>query len=326
LRTRGVRLIPDVFQAADVRRRWWWQGPDYGCLLPVLAALPTGVGHMFSRWRGSVNARWSRDWAELSVGEAYVASRTAATWQALRPDADALQVEQWVRSRYQTVALEELTGMQLARGCWRGRTALAAPFKAALTAAPAGGMVWLQAHFGNPLMGCVALAQGSGRRVWVTMSSITDHERVHPQVSGLFRNKYAHATRWLNGGGFVDSEKPATLRQLYRALQQGDWVVMMADLPAAPGQAGVCVPWLGGNRLLAEGAMRLLAQSGAGMGAMWMQTDGPKEWCLNGMVAGAETPHEAYASLARVLLDQPGAWWAAHLWLESRACEPMEGR
>lgn len=309
--------------------RWWWQSVDHLALLPMLARLPEPVAYAASAWRGSWSCRLGRDWAELSVGQVYVAERTAQAMRLMFPKATPQQVASWVRERYQTVAFEELEARWIARGAWADAVVhrwqlpdVARP----LQALAGKGLVVVQAHFNNPLVGCMGLARASGKRVWVTMSSITDHHQVHPAVSAHFREKYAAALPWLNGGGFVDTDRAGGLRRLYRGLAAGDWVVVMADLPPAPGQDGVCVPWLGERRWLAEGAVRLARQTGSPLASLGMWRDAPGEWRwhlgdlrhLDEGGDGERAIADVYAGLGEAIRQAPGHWWAAHLLPEMR--------
>jgi lauroyl/myristoyl acyltransferase len=150
-----------------------------------------------------------------------------------------------------------------------------------------------------------------------------------------FRRKYAQAQASLNGGGFMETESPAGLRALYRALQAGDLVVVMADVPAAPGQDGICVPWLGRRRVLAPGAVRLARQTGAAMAAMVVAcpANGAWSWTLTEpLVAKVGVPDgedaaicAAYRALGAAIMANPGGWWAAHLLLDARNCDSGSG-
>lgn len=326
--------VPDALTDPTARQRWWWQGPDYGLLLPVMARLPVSWGYAMSDKRGAWHARHGRDWAELSVGQRYVGERTAAAYRELVPQASDQDIAGWVRERYQTVSAEELEGQWIARGKLEVFGAGQPDFSAVLSRLDAlggKGLVVLQAHYNNPLVGCIGLARATGRRAWVTISAITDHPQVHPAVSRHFRNKYGQAQASLNGGGFQETESPAGLRRLYRALQAGDMVVVMADLPAAPGQDGVCVPWLGARRLMAAGAVRLARQTGCALSAMVVNRVRPGAWAwqlTEPLLPDPALPDgqdvavcAAYAALGQAILRHPGRWWAAHLLHDSRRCE-----
>ena len=334
-----VLKVPDALTEPAARQRWWWQGPDYGLLLPALSRLPVGWGYALADKRGAWHARHGRDWAELSVGQRYIGERTAAAYRELVPTASVQDVAEWVVERYRTVSAEEMEGQRIARGALDVFAAGRPDFSAGLARLKglgSGGLVVLQAHFNNPLVGCIGLARATGRRVWVTISAITDHPQVHPAVSAHFRRKYAHAQSSLNGGGFQETESPAGLRRLYRALSAGDMVVVMADLPAAPGQDGVCVPWLGASRLMAAGAVRLARQTGCAVSALVLNRvrQGAWAWSLTepmlpkpGVADGQDVAiGAAYAALGTAILRHPGHWWAAHLLHDSQRCEAGGGR
>ena len=329
---------PDALIDTAARQRWWWQGPDYGLLLPALARLPAGLAYALADTRGAWHARHGRDWAELSVGLRYIGERTAAAYREFMPEASDQDIARWVLERYQTVSAEELEGQRIARGMLDVFGAGQPDFSAVLSRLDAlggGGLVVLQAHYNNPLVGCIGLARATGRRVWVTISAITDHPQVHPAVSLHFRCKYGQAQASLNGGEFQETESPAGLRRLYRALRAGDIVVVMADLPAAPGQDGVCVPWLGARRLMAAGAVRLARQTGCALSAMVVSRvrAGAWTWQLTEPVLPDPAVADgndvavcaAYAALGQAILREPGHWWAAHLLHDSRRCEEAGG-
>lgn len=328
---------PDALLDQAAKRRWLWQGPDYGWLLPTLARLPERLGYALSGLRGWLNRRWGRDWAELSVGQRYIGERTAAAYRTLFPGAAPEAIAGWVLTRYQTVAAEELEGQRIARDVLDVFAAGQPDLSGCMTRLSglgSGGLVVVQAHFNNPLVGCMGLARATGRRVWVTISAVTDHPQVHPAVSMHFKRKYAQAQASLNGGGFQETESPAGLRRLYRALKAGDLVVVMADLPAAPGQDGVCVPWLGQHRVMAAGAVRLARQTGCALAAMVVTcpanpSNGQWQWALSepllpqpGVPDGAdEAVASAYGALGEAIRRHPGQWWAAHLLHDAACCE-----
>jgi hypothetical protein len=329
---------PDALPDEAAKRRWLWQGPDFGRLLPAMARLPARWGYALSGLRGRLNCRWGLDWAELSVGQRYIGERTAAAYSALFPGSAPQAIADWVVARYQTVSAEELEGQCIARGTLdvfaAGQPDLSGGM-ARLDGLGAGGLVVLQAHFNNPLVGCMGLARATGRRVWVTISAVTDHPQVHPAVSMHFRRKYAQAQASLNGGGFQETESPVGLRRLYRALKAGDLVVVMADLPAAPGQEGVCVPWLGQHRVMAAGAVRLARQTGCAMAAMVVTcpANGAWQWTLSEPLlpqpgvpdAVDEAVGAAYGALGAAIRGNPGRWWAAHLLQDAPVCDGRVG-
>lgn len=321
-----LKAAPTALKGIGSVWRWHLQALDYGLLLPLMSRLPTGIAYRLADWRGEWNAQHGRDWAELSQGLAYIASRTADALRLARPEATEAHVQSWVAQRYRTVAREELEARWLARGDL-GRFSMDLPnLKDWATQCKGDGVVVVQPHFHNPLLACVGLAKATGARVWVTISDITDHEQVHPLVSAHFRLKYASAQQWLNGGGFLPTEDKSSLRRFYKALKAGDIVVVLGDLPGQPGGDGVDVPWMGARRLLAAGAVRLAQHTGSclvGMGVA-RADGGVWRWQLSKPVSldVPDAAGEVFACLEAQICADPGGWWASHLLSECQLVGP----
>lgn len=317
---------PAALNRASAGTRWQWQGPDYGLFLPAMAWLISSWAYRLAGWRGLWAYKFSRDWAELSVGEPYLRARTSSAWRDVFPSASHDDIAVWTRERYQTVSEEELEARWIANGDLSRFSFEGENLVQTLSQRGTQGLVLVQPHFNNPLVGCIGLAAMTGARVWVTMSAVTDHPQVHPLVSAHFRNKYATAQQWLNGGGFVNTENPGALRKLYRALQAGDVLVVMADIPPQPGQPGVCVQWMGKKRLLAEGAVRLAQQTGSRLAAMWVERSSQAawRWKVSALKEACEGVQPAFDALAAAIEANPGRWWGAHLLLESPICTSDE--
>lgn len=293
--------------------------------MPAIGRLPTPWAYAAARLRGRWAAARGRDWVELSLGLQYIHSRTQAAWRTAFPAAPQAAVDAWARARYETWVEEELEAGWMAQGAWHRFAALdLGPARQVLTEASGRGLVLVQAHYNNPTLACAAVGMATDRPVWMTVSGVYEHPQVHPCLRDLFRGKYRGAESRLHGGRLLHSESPASMRQLYRALERGDVVIVVADLPPEPGQDGVCVPWLGGTRLLAGGAHRLAARTGSRVGSLWLQAPAPGRWDLNLAVEDDPTVdvaiRRAYARLAEVLSGHPGRWWAAHLLPETPAC------
>ncbi len=321
---------PRELADADAARRWRRQGLLYAGLMPALSRLPTRWAYAAARLRGRWAARHGRDWVELSLGLSYIRARTEAAWGSVFPDATPAQLASWAVSRYETWVEEELEACWIAGGEWSRFAGLdSGPARRELARHPDHGVVLIQAHFNNPTLACAGLGMATSRPVWMTVSGVYEHARVHPCVRSLFDRKYRGAERLLNGGRLLHSESGGSMRQLYRALERGEIVIVVADLPPEPGQGGVCVPWLGQQRLLAAGAHRLASRTGSRLGTLSLHSDGPGHWTLHAEVedvADADLAAErAYGRLGKWLMAEPGRWWAAHLLPDTPTCRPRAG-
>ena len=290
------------------------QGPEYGWLLPALAHMPDAISYPISRWRGRWNARWDRDWVSLSLGHRHVAALAQQGFAQFLP---AEQVQAALVERFETVAREEMESRALQLHGLEHFQVDAADALAALAQRPRDrGLVLVTAHLETFVLGIAALAS-TGERIHPVMSSVSEDPRVASSVRTHFRLKYAGLERHLNGGRLADAE--TSMRYFYRVLKQGDIVVVLADAPAPPGGPGVCVPWMGVSRLVAQGALRLATQSNSMLAAFACHADHARHHHveLSVLTDPRNDPQECYAQ-AFAFMEQhirmrPGRWWASHL-------------
>ncbi|SDM30396.1 Lauroyl/myristoyl acyltransferase [Oryzisolibacter propanilivorax] len=300
----------------------WLQGPEYDGLLPALGWLPRSWALALARGRGHVNAHHDRDWVSLALGHRHVRALTLQALGELLPESQARAA---LRERYATLAREEFETRLLAR---RGLAAFEVQARQALDALdarPAGrGLVLLTAHFESFVLGIAALAS-RGQRVHAVMSAITEDERLHPAVRRHFRHKYSGLERLLNGGRLLPIEQHQ--RHYYRALQAGDVVVILADAPAPSPEAGVWLPWMGCERAVAQGALRLATATRSLLGGFACHHLGGRRHALALSTLhdafdpaplpaeqGIEAAHAAvFAFLEQHIRQAPQRWWGMHL-------------
>jgi lauroyl/myristoyl acyltransferase len=292
---------------------WRWQAIDYGFLMPLLAKLPYALAHKLAMLRGALHARYGRDWAELSVGIRYIAERTANAAVQLWPKLKAADI---VEKRYQAIAIEEWHGNILARGSLRDLHCNLDSLQHMLSkASPQKGLVVLTAHFDSFIVGMVGLGL-CGRKTSVTTSNIYEHEQVHPAVGAFFERKYRGAETFLNGGKFMHVE--TSLRAFYRALLRKETVVVVADLPATQEGSGVCLPWLGQSRKVANGGFRMAVETDSQICAMVCITnlEGEVSWLCSDVFdpeTSADYETQLFQFFEKCILENPGKWWASHL-------------
>jgi lauroyl/myristoyl acyltransferase len=303
------------------------QGWDYEIFLPLLARLPLPVAYALSDLRGFLNARFSRDWAELALGFPYVAERSARAYKDIHPLADETTVRAWVVERYQTVAREELDGALVIAGRMDALKVDLTPMRALLAQRESGrGLVVALSHHDSFFVGMLALAR-CGLTAHLMISDVVFDERVHPKLRAFTRAKYDAYISQMNGGQFLCAS--AQTRAFFRdALLAGHVVMVVTDTPAEKHpDKGTWVRWLGKRRKMADGALRLAMETGSEMMAMRVRHEAPgrQVWSCSSLVGtsgqlglSVAAEREAiYAPLAqfleRAIYDDTGRWSAAHL-------------
>lgn len=292
---------------------WHLQALDYGLVLPILARLPLRWGAWLSRCRGRLHARLGRDWAELSLGMTYIGGRTAQAAKRLWPEGSASEV---VRERYVQVAREEWHGMLIQKNRLRDLSLDLNHLQQMLKYRDkARGLVVLTAHFDSFIVGMLGLGL-CGERTSVTTSNVYKNIQVHPAVQNFFDRKYRAGEQHLCGGQFLHVE--TSTRSLMKALRRHETVVVVADAPATANGSGTWLTWLGAERKLADGALRMALETHSQLCAMVCVTDanGGLHWLCSEIHDPQTDPLSAqkcFAHLEQAILDYPGRWWAAHL-------------
>lgn len=316
-------------------RQWWpfgnWrfasQALDHGWLLPTMARLPFRLAYLLARWRGTLNARWARDWAELSVGYPYIGERCAKTYREIFPAASEREIARLVRERYQTVAAEELEGWFTILGRLNHiPMSLDSIRQAMARRTPGRGLVVVMSHLDNLYCGLVGIAR-CDYPVYFMTSPVVKDERVHPRVRHFFQVKY-DAYRKLMGGGALLHNGAEAKKTFYEVLREGGMVVVASDTPASRDSGkGTWVRWLGQRRKMADSALRMAVETDSELMAMqnWRNPENVVEWAWSGLVdprqfqnlEEAQAREAMYAPLFAFLeagvRAHAGKWWAAHL-------------
>lgn len=292
---------------------WHLQALDYGLVLPSLARLPLRWGGWLSLCRGRLHARLGRDWAELSLDLTYIGERTAQAAEKLWP---ALPSQEVVRERYVQVAREEWHGMLIQQNRLHDlRMDLSHLQQMLQQRDKERGLVVLTAHFDSFIVGMLGLGL-CGETTSVTTSNVYKNVQVHPAVQDFFDHKYQAGESHLSGGRFLHVE--TFTRSLMKALRRHETVVVVADAPATVSGSGVWLNWLGAERKLADGALRMARETRSQLCAMVCVTepDGVIRWLCSEIHDPETDPQSAqrcFAHLEQAILNYPGHWWAAHL-------------
>lgn len=297
------------------------QAAEYGYLLPALTRMPDALSYPISRWRGRWNANLDRDWVSLSLGHRHVAALAKQGYAQFLPPG---QVEGALVERFETVAREEMESRALQmHGLGHFRIDAAEALQCLAHRPKDRGLVLVTAHLETFVLGIASLASG-GERIHAVMSNVSEDPRVALAVRAHFRLKYSGLERHLQGGRLADAE--TSMRYFYRVLAQGDVVVVLADAPAPAGGEGICVPWMGQHRLVAQGALRLATQTNSLLAAFACHATGARRHSvtLSAMMEPRSNAQACYAQ-AFAFMEQhirmnPGRWWASHLLPLTIAC------
>lgn len=324
-----IRGIKRWFYQSIKRHTWryGWQALDYGVILPLMARLPLTWAYRVADWRGAFNARRARDWAELSVGFAYIGERSAQAFREILPKASPVEIAGLVVQRYQTVAREELEGLLAIRGRLDEIQMELGPIRETLSQRTAGrGLVVVMSHFDNLFLGLTGIAR-CGLPTYLMTSDIVQDSRVHPKVRQFFADKYRCYVKRMAGGEFLPTSTSAR-DKFYAVLRHGGVVVVISETPASPDKdKGTWVSWMGKRRKMADSALRMALDTGSQMVGMRNRQVSPGHiaWQWSDLITpehfqqyGNSTAREMiyapiFAFLEAGIKADPGRWWAAHL-------------
>ena len=324
-----IRGIKRWFYQSIKRHTWryGWQALDYGVILPLMARLPLTWAYRVADWRGAFNARRARDWAELSVGFAYIGERSAQAFREILPEASSVEIAGLVVQRYQTVAREELEGLLAIRGRLDEIQMELGPIRETLSQRTAGrGLVVVMSHFDNLFLGLTGIAR-CGLPTYLMTSDIVQDSRVHPKVRQFFADKYRCYVKRMAGGEFLPTSTSAR-DKFYAVLRHGGVVVVISETPASPDKdKGTWVSWMGKRRKMADSALRMALDTGSQMVGMRNRQVSPGHiaWQWSDLITpehfqqyGNSTAREMiyapiFAFLEAGIKADPGRWWAAHL-------------
>lgn len=301
---------------------------EYRCLMPLLARGPLHWAYRVTAWRGRLNARWGRDWTELSLGIRYIAERSARAYGSFMPDADAATLKAWVVERYQTVAREELDGAFAIAGRFDVLRCDLSQVRQALSQKPADrGLVVVMSHHDSFFVAMLAIAR-TGARVSLMTSDVVFDERVPAALRRFTRLKYQAFEGQMNGGRFLPTSQFAHAF-FKRELARGAVLIVVTDTPASTQpDRGTCVQWLGQSRKMADGAVRIAVETHSQLLAAHVRYESPGlfSWRCSALVdpdvSEALMPAQAHreqvfkplaAFLEQVVYRDPGRWSAAHL-------------
>ncbi len=289
---------------------------DFAWFLPFIARLPLPLAYALARLRGRVNAATGRDWRSVALGFRHIRRQSLTGYAMLPGSHTEIGRLQWCGQRFKTEARDEFEAWLVAARRLDELQCQFIPADAALkcTKRPRG-LVLLTPHFDSFYLGIAFLAQATGDRFNSMSSAVARDPRVDPAVSRHFDSKYRGLERYLNGGKVLDME--LGLRPFYRMLEHHDTLVVLADAPVLPNGAAMTVDFLGAQRQIAAGALRLAQRNDCDLGGYVCLCTGPGrytlELCEIGSANDPATVARIYQFFSDHILAEPGRWWAADL-------------
>ena len=291
---------------------------DFAWLLPCMARLPLGWAFWLGHLRGLFNARTGRDWRSMALGMRHIRRQSVAGYRLLPVTVDEAQLRAWSDERFVVEARDELEARLVAAGrvhelACRSVNANGGSF-VEVAAGRSRGLLLLTPHFESFFVG-VAFAARAGAKVNLMSSAVTHDPRVDTAVQAHFSAKYRGLEPWLNGGQVLDMEQG--IRPFYRMLERGETLVVLGDAPVLPNGVSATVDFLGAQRLIAGGALRLAQKADCDIGGYVCRMERPghyvMEWCEPGPANDPATIQRVYALFTQAILSTPGRWWASDL-------------
>ncbi len=288
---------------------------DFAWLLPWVASLPLGLAYALAQLRGRVNALSGRDWRSVALGFRHIRSQSLVGYRLLPGAASEQERQTWRNTRFVVEARDEFEAQLIAAGRVGELACQFVPrIAATVCQQPKRGLVLLTPHFDSFFLGVAFLAR-CGAKVNLMSSAVTHDARVDAVVQQHFTQKYRGLEAYLNGGQVLDME--SGLRPFYRMLERGEALVLLGDAPVLPNGVSMTVDFLGAQRVIAGGALRLAQHTHSDLGGYVCRYLGPGRYeleiCEIGPANSPETVARVYAFFSEQILAQPGLWWAADL-------------
>ena len=288
---------------------------DYAWLLPLIARLPLPLAYALANLRGRAYSASGWDWRSVALGFRHVRQQTDAGYNLLAassPEQDRLS---WRHERFVVEARDAFEASLIARQRVQELSCEIHPGDAATLAAERKrGLLLLTPHFDSFFLGVAFLAR-SGTKVNLMSSTVTQDPRIDTAVQQHFSRKYRGLEHYLNGGQVLDME--GGLRPFFRMLRAHETLVVLGDAPATHHGVAMSVDFLGLDRILAGGALRMAQSNGSDLGGYLCRYLGPGRYELVMCPIGPADDPQTVARLYRFFSDgiqaRPGLWWAADL-------------
>lgn len=289
---------------------------DYAWFLPFIARLPLRLAYALSALRGWINALGGRDWRSVALGFRHIRRQSLLGYELLPLASTSEAKQRWCRQRFATEARDEFEAQWMAARRFDELQCEFVPAELALYAQhQQRGLILLTLHFDSFYLGSAFIARATGRVINSMSSAVSQDPRVDPAVTQHFEQKYRSLEPYVNGGKVLDME--VGLRPFYRMLERSEALIVLGDAPVLPNGAAMTVDFLGAQRQIAGGAMRLAESTDSDLGAYICRYRSPGRYevrlCPIGPAKDPETVARIYRFFNTHILEHPGLWLAADL-------------
>lgn len=261
---------------------------DYRYLLPLLARTP--FGETLAKWRGTLNYHLRRDWRTTCQLDQDVYLRTKMAWHD--PTQPTKQQNHRIKQRYQAQSLEEWATERQAIHPLQPLQPITLPKQA----------IYLTAHYGYSIHAAHWISQHTPTILMT--SAIVEDPRVIPAIQQHYQKKYATIPhKHIEGNA----------RQFIQALNQGQSIILLADLPGDDRHhLHTDTPF--GRLKLATGAQKLAQLTGV---PLYTYLATPHKGGQYHLDLGTGHPPAAIAEALTQLFTRihaaPQHWWAIDL-------------
>lgn len=291
---------------------------EFNLYLPLLARLPLRLGYPLAALRGTLNWMLDREWRSISLKLRYIRTATDQAMKQLFPDLTPAETRKLTRLRFAGNSREEFEAYLLIHDRARELSFTIRGLESLQAQLDSGkGVVLLTPHFDSFILGISSLGM-SGLVVNVMTSDVVEHSLVDDCVRRFFSMKYRSLERYLNGGKAVHVERD--LGFFYRALLNGECVVVLADLPPAGDKdQRIWIPFLGREVAFLSGAYRLARRTGSAIAGFTCHWEGKNRYevtlseCVPPEKVDEGSYRQIYHFLSAAILRKPERWWAADL-------------
>lgn len=176
------------------------------------------------------------------------------------------------------------------------------------------GVIIAMSHYSRINMLLLALALAGERLGMLTMTTDKRNTELDPVTRQYLNFKIGTLLRFIQGRWIMLADD---MRSLYRALEQGETMVLLLDSYTPERiQKKLSLPFLGGHLAVSRGIVRLAQKTGAQIVYGVPYENG---WRIEASLRPLSTDpeqalHEAIAQLEQDILKTPWAWWHWNIW------------
>ena len=290
---------------------------DFRYLLPLFGKLPLPLGQQLSVIRGWLMEKVDYDWRSIALRHRYIRTRTIEAMKIIMPRAKERIWKRKTRQRFMHNSREEWQAVLFGRSVMKtiNRHSVVEGLDDLLSIQQASrGVVTVGCHFDSFCMGMVLMGM-KGLKVNVINTKAIEDPLIHPDVRAFFQKKYRNMEYHMNG----KMEYHEThLSFFYRALERGETVALMGDIPGSKSTA--MIDFLGTRFKMPVGAWHMAIKTNSLLSGFICVHEGVGRYrvvCLPPSVPNPVSPIDAllpiYAFLEGWIQKMPERWVSADL-------------